>query len=79
METAEEKLAWLEQAQLSRLLMEGVRPNTKANWINQTDNDFDKLIASIDKKTNLADVRGHAARAEIADAVAQFQGSSSSN
>nr|WP_249130634.1 N-6 DNA methylase [Bradyrhizobium diazoefficiens] len=51
METAEEKLAWLEQAQLSRLPMEGVRPDAKANWINQTDNDFDKLIASIDKKT----------------------------
>ena len=51
MDTAEDKLSWLEQTQLSRLPMESVRPDKKANWINHTDNDFDEHIASIDKKT----------------------------
>lgn len=51
METAEDKLSWLEQTKLSRLPLENVRPDAKANWINQTENDFEKLIALADKKT----------------------------
>ncbi|WP_245315193.1 type ISP restriction/modification enzyme [Bradyrhizobium yuanmingense] len=51
METAEDKLSWLEQTHLSRLSMDSVRPDAKGNWINQTDNDFDKHIAIASKAT----------------------------
>lgn len=51
METAEDKLAWLEQTQLSQLPTEAVNPDAKGNWINQPKNDFEDLIALADKKT----------------------------
>lgn len=51
METAEDKLSWLEQTHLSRLSMDSVRPDAKGNWINQTDNDFEKHIAIASKAT----------------------------
>ncbi len=44
MATAEEKLEWLGSAELSRLQLEVVRPDGKANWINLTYNDFEKLL-----------------------------------
>lgn len=51
METAEDKLSWLEQTKLSRLPLENVRPDAKANWINLTDNDFGRHIAMASKAT----------------------------
>jgi predicted helicase len=54
MDTKEDKLEFLNSAQLSSLEMEQVRPDAKANWINQTDNDFETLIASADKKVKLS-------------------------
>lgn len=54
METAEDKLSWLEQAQLSRLSLETVRPDAKANWINQTDNDFETFIPVASKAAKTA-------------------------
>lgn len=54
MDTKEDKLEFLNNAQLSSLEMEQVRPDATANWINQTDNDFGTLIASADKKAKLS-------------------------
>ncbi len=52
LETAEEKLAFLGSAALSRLALEEVRPDAKQNWLNLTSNDFETLlpIASKDVK-----------------------------
>lgn len=44
METAEEKLAFLSNVKFSELAFTEIRPDTKQNWINLTDNDFDQLI-----------------------------------
>jgi predicted helicase len=52
MDTAEDKLGWLEQARLSSLPMESVRPDDKANWLNLTDNDFEKFIPLAGKVKN---------------------------
>lgn len=54
MDTAEDKLSWLAQSQLSRLSMESVRPDPKANWINQTDNDFDTFVPIASKEAKAA-------------------------
>ncbi|MBX9761167.1 MAG: N-6 DNA methylase [Beijerinckiaceae bacterium] len=51
METAEEKLEWLGQAELAQLDMETVRPDAKANWINQTKNNWDQLTPVADAAT----------------------------
>ena len=51
METREEKLEWLGQSQLSRLALEEVLPDEKANWLNQTDNDFAELMPIVSKMT----------------------------
>jgi predicted helicase len=60
LELAEEKLEWLEQAKLSHLPMETLHPDTKANWINQTDNDFETLIPVASKETKMAKTPGQA-------------------
>ncbi|MCP9629575.1 N-6 DNA methylase [Rhodopseudomonas palustris] len=54
METADDKLSWLEHARLSGLPLETLHPDAKANWINQTDNDFDTFIPIADKKSKVA-------------------------
>lgn len=54
LETAEDKLSWLEQAQLSHLPMESVRPDAKNNWLNLTNNDWGTLIPVVDKKAKSA-------------------------
>jgi predicted helicase len=51
MDTKEDKLEFLSSARLSSLEMEEVQPDAKANWINQTDNDFGKHIAIASKAT----------------------------
>jgi len=52
METAEEKLAFMGSAALSRMAMDELRPDAMQNWLNLTSNDFDSLmpIASKDVK-----------------------------
>ncbi len=52
MDTAEQKLEWLDRTQLSTLQMESVRPDEKANWLNLTDNDFDEFIPIAGKVKN---------------------------
>ena len=54
METKEDKLEFLNGAHLSSVQMEQVHPDAKANWINLTDNDFETLIPSADKKVKLS-------------------------
>ncbi len=51
METAEEKLEWLGQAQLASTELASVRPDEKSNWINLTDNDFETLLPVVSKQT----------------------------
>ena len=53
METAEEKLAFLNGARLRELTFEEVQPDAKNNWINLSDNDFHLLVpvASKDVKS----------------------------
>ena len=54
METAEEKLAWLGSARASRLAFEEVSPDSKANWLNLTTNDFDQLLPIATKAAKAA-------------------------
>jgi predicted helicase len=54
METKEDKLAFLDGSQLSELAVEEVRPDSKANWINQTDNDFGDFIPIASKLAKAA-------------------------
>lgn len=54
METAEEKLAFLHNAKLRDIESEEVTPDTKNNWINLTNNDFDELIPLASKETKAA-------------------------
>ena len=44
LETAEEKLSFLSQAKLSTIVVDEITPDAKANWINQTTNDFEGLL-----------------------------------
>lgn len=53
-ETAEDKLAFLASSRLATLETEEIKPDAKANWLGQTDNDFDSLIPSASKETKAA-------------------------
>lgn len=53
METAEDKLSWLADVKASEIAYEKTIPDEKANWIGQTENDWDTLISVCDKKTKL--------------------------
>jgi predicted helicase len=44
METAEDKLAFLNNAKIASLDFEQISPDTRHNWINLTNNDFDQLL-----------------------------------
>ena len=52
METAEDKLAFLSTAQLSKLDMSEVKPDAKQNWLNLTENDFDNFIPIASRRGN---------------------------
>ena len=45
METAEEKLDYVSSARVSELRFEEVRPDTKHNWLDVTDNNFETLLS----------------------------------
>lgn len=49
-QTRVEKLAWFAQTKLDRIPFEQITPDQKGNWINQTDNDFDRFLPLIDKQ-----------------------------
>jgi predicted helicase len=50
METKEDKLSFLSSNRLSSIEFATVQPDQKHNWINLTDNDWDKLVPLIDPK-----------------------------
>jgi len=54
METAEEKLEFLGSLAIGRLKFEEVRPDAKGIWINQANNDFESLLALIDRASKRA-------------------------
>lgn len=58
METAEEKLEFLNAARIEKLSFEEVSPGAKHDWLNQTNNDFDDFIPIADKKTKATKVAG---------------------
>ncbi len=57
-ETAEDKLSWLGNTKASAARFELIEADDKANWINQTENDWDALIPVADKKTKAAKTKG---------------------
>lgn len=57
-DTAEDKLAWLGSNPASRVTFDRVAADEKANWVNQTDNDWGDLIPVADKKTKGAKAKG---------------------
>ncbi|MEO7673765.1 MAG: hypothetical protein ABIU09_06780 [Pyrinomonadaceae bacterium] len=59
----EEKLAWLRDNHISKIAFEGITPDEKHNWINQSDNDFETLIQLANKDVQLG--RGSAAVLEL--------------
>ena len=54
LESAEEKLAFLNSAQLKSLEAEEIRADDKGNWLNQTNNDFGELLPIASKATKAA-------------------------
>lgn len=62
LEIAEDKLAFLNKAEINALPFEEIRPDAKGNWINQVQNDFDTLapIGTQDAKTNVRPKRDRA-------------------
>jgi len=57
METADDKLSWLSAVPASDAKYDLITPDDKANWINQTENDWDDLLPVADKKTKAAKVK----------------------
>ncbi len=57
-DTAEDKLAWLGNNSASRVVFERISADAKANWVNQSDNDWDELLPVADKRTKASAVRG---------------------
>ena len=54
MEKAEEKIAFLSNAKLSELDLDGIRPDAKCNWINLVTNDYETLLPIASKTTKSA-------------------------
>ncbi len=51
MERAEDKLAFLAGARLSKLDMQTITPTERHSWLDQTDNDWDELLPLCGRKT----------------------------
>jgi hypothetical protein len=54
LETAEDKLSFLEHAKLENIEFETIRPSVKNNWLHLSENDFDSLLPTANKETKLA-------------------------
>jgi predicted helicase len=62
METKEEKLEWLGSVRISTVQKEETIPDSKANWINITNNDFPSFIPIASKQTKNSKIKNqHAA------------------
>ena len=53
-ELARDKLAYLAKTNLSDIAFENITPDSKSNWLNQPNTDFDSLIPVADKQTKFA-------------------------
>ena len=53
-ELAVDKLAYLRDAKLDGIAFESIKPDTKNNWLNQSDTDFASLIPLADRETKRA-------------------------
>ncbi len=49
-QTKDEKLDWFSKIKIEKIPFEQITPDKKANWVNQTDNDFDDLLPLVDKE-----------------------------
>ena len=48
-QTKDEKLDWFANTKIEQIPFERITPDKKANWVNQTDNNFDDLLPLVDK------------------------------
>ncbi len=53
-ELAEDKLAYLRKVELNEIVFEGLTPDSRSNWLNQSTSDFEKLIPLANRQTKLA-------------------------
>ena len=53
-EVARDKLAYLKEAGLESVPFESITPDTKDNWLNQSNSDFERLTPLCDRQTKLA-------------------------
>ena len=53
-ELATDKLAYLRDADLSRIPFESIAPDNNGNWLDQSESDFEQLIPLAERKTKLA-------------------------
>ena len=53
-EVARDKLAYLKDAALESVPFESITPDTKSNWLNQSDSNFEGLIPLANRQTKLA-------------------------
>ncbi len=49
-QTKDEKLDWFTNIKIEQIPFEQIAPDKKANWVNQTDNNFDDLLPLVDKE-----------------------------
>src|SRR5262249_41893366 len=58
LDSGDEKLAYLGNTKFNSIEFEGIQPNSRRDWINQSINDFDTLIPVGDKETKSVKVAG---------------------
>ena len=51
------KLSFLASTMASAISFQRIEPDKNSNWVNLTDNDWDKLVPLADKKTKAAKKR----------------------
>ena len=56
-EIARDKLAYLKATGLETVPFEGITPDAKSNWLNQSNSNFERLIPLADRRTKLAKSR----------------------
>jgi predicted helicase len=58
LDSADEKLAFLDNVKFNSIEFEDIQPNARHDWINQSVNDFDSLIPIADKATKSVKIAG---------------------
>ena len=53
-ELARDKLAYLRDAKLDEIAFENITPDTKGNWLNQSNSDFEDLLSLANRETKYA-------------------------